>query len=122
MVKLSILIPARNEEWLGNTIDDILAHTSDETEVIAVLDGAWPVHPIKDHPRVNLIYHPVSIGQRAAINEAARVASGKYYAKMDAHVLVSEGFDQAIMKPYESGEIGMDTTTIPRLYNLHAFN
>ena len=40
---LSILIPSRNEIFLKNTIDDILAHKEGRTEVIAILDGAMPV-------------------------------------------------------------------------------
>jgi glycosyltransferase involved in cell wall biosynthesis len=36
---LSILIPARNEEFLGQTIQNILDNIEANTEVIAVLDG-----------------------------------------------------------------------------------
>jgi hypothetical protein len=42
--------------------------------------------------------------------------------KLDAHCALDEGFDVKLMKPYEDGEIGMDATTIPRMYNLHAFS
>ena len=31
--ELSIIIPARNEEFLGRTIEDILSHTSEKTEI-----------------------------------------------------------------------------------------
>ena len=39
MKDLSILIPARNEQFLKRTIDDILENIEADTEIIAVLDG-----------------------------------------------------------------------------------
>jgi hypothetical protein len=122
MSTLSVLIPARNEEWLNRTIQDVLDQMCGDTEVIAVLDGNWPLEPIPDHPRVHLVYHPVAIGQRQSVNEAARLSTAKYVMKLDAHCRVDEGFDVKLMEPYEMGEIGMDTTTIPRMLNLHVFN
>lgn len=119
---LSILIPARNEPFLLHTIQDVVSHMKGDSEVIVVLDGAWPIDPIPDHPRVHLIYHPQSIGQRAATNEAARCARGKYVMKLDAHCAVDDGFDLKLVTPYETGELTPATTTIPRMYNLHVFN
>ena len=60
--KLSVLIPSRNEIFLARTIQDLLENTSDQTEIIAVLDSAWADPAIPQHPRVNVIYLPVSIG------------------------------------------------------------
>lgn len=119
---LSLLIPARNEQWLPNTIADAIEHSSDETEVIAVLDGYWPAPPIPAHPRLTLIHLTEPIGQRAAVNLAARTSRAKYVAKFDAHCSFAAGFDQDLMAPYESGEISVDTTTVPRMYNLHVFD
>lgn len=117
MTELSVLIPARNEIFLRQTIENVLANIQGDTEVIAILDGNWPNPPIEDHPRVHLVYHPVSIGQRAATNEAARMSSAKYIMKLDAHCAVSPGFDVALMATCEP-----DWTVIPRMYNLHAFD
>ena len=50
MTDLSVLIPARNEMFLKNTIEDILTHAEGDTEIIAVLDGAWADPPLHDHP------------------------------------------------------------------------
>lgn len=122
MTDLSILIPSRNEQFLARTIQDILEHIRGDTEIVAVCDGVWPTPSVDDHPRVHLIYHPVPIGQRAATNEAARVSTAKYLMKLDAHSAVDEGFDEKLMAPYESGELAGDVTTIPRMYNLHAFD
>lgn len=115
--ELSVIIPARQEEWLGRTIADVLAHTSDATEIISVLDGAWPVEPLPSHPRVTLIHHSVSIGQRASMNEAARISKAKYICKMDAHVAVDQDFDQKLIQAYEPR-----TVVVPRLFNLHVFD
>lgn len=117
MTELSVLIPARNEEFLRNTIESVLANMQGDTEVIAVLDGAWANPPIADHPRVKLIYHSQSIGQRAATNEAARMSRAKYVLKLDAHCAVDQGFDVKLMAQCEP-----DWTVIPRMYNLHAFD
>lgn len=117
MPDLSVLIPARNEQFLRNTIEDILRNLRGDTEIIAVLDGAWADPPIADHERVTLLYHPQAVGQRAAVNEAARLSKAKYIMKADAHCSFAEGFDLQLM-----AECAPDWTVIPRMYNLHAFD
>lgn len=117
MTDLSVLIPARNEMFLNKTIENVLANIQADTEIIAVLDGYWPEVPIPQNEQVHIIHHPASIGQRAAINEAARVSTAKYIMKLDAHCAVAPGFDVALMADCEP-----DWTVIPRMYNLHAFD
>jgi cellulose synthase/poly-beta-1,6-N-acetylglucosamine synthase-like glycosyltransferase len=60
--ELSVIIPARNEEFLARTIQDILEKKRAKTEVIAVLDGKWANPPIEDNPDVTIIYLPESVG------------------------------------------------------------
>ena len=117
MSDLSVIIPARNEMFLGNTVENVLANIRADTEIIVILDGAWPDPPLQDHPRVTVIHHTESIGQRAATNEGARLSQAKYIMKLDAHCAVSEGFDVALMADCKPG-----WTMIPMLYNLHAFD
>ena len=119
---LSVLIPARNEMFLKRTIEEVLAKAEADTEIIAVADGCWPDPPIVDHPRVVLVHHTESIGQRAATNEAARISRAKYILKCDAHCAFDQGFDKKLIAPYEAGEVGPDVTTVPRMYNLHGFD
>jgi glycosyltransferase involved in cell wall biosynthesis len=114
---LSILVPARNEMFLNHTIDSILENRKGQTEVIVVLDGQWPVEPVPDHDAVSLVYHPISVGQRAATNEAARIARGKYVMKLDAHCSFGPGFDTIMMEDMEP-----HFTMVPMMYNLHAFD
>lgn len=115
--QLSILIPARNEEFLSKTIEDILANIEADTEVIAVLDGAWANPPVAQHPRVNVIYLPESIGQRAATNLACRLSKAKYIMKVDAHCAFDKGFDRILIENMKD-----DWTTVPTMRNLHAFD
>jgi glycosyltransferase involved in cell wall biosynthesis len=119
---LSILIPSRNEMFLQKTIETVLAATEADTEIIAVADGAWPDPPVKDHPRVILVHHSESIGQRAATNEAARISRARFVMKLDAHCAVDQGFDRKLIAAYDSGELAPDVTTVPAMYNLHGFD
>lgn len=120
MADVAFLIPSRNEEFLSKTIESILANIRGDSEIIAVLDGAWADPPVADHPRVTLIHRPIPIGQRAATNLAARMTSAKYVCKIDAHCSIDEGFDIKMMQA--SQEVGPDVSLIPAMNNLHAFN
>jgi len=115
---LSILIPARNEVFLKDTIEDILRNKEGNTEVIAILDGAWANPPIEDHPDVTLIYLPEAVGQRAATNLACSMSRSKYVMKLDAHCAFDKGFDRKLMETWQDDW----TTVVPAQYNLHAFN
>jgi len=114
---LSVVIPSRNEEFLQRTIDDILENAEGETDIIVALDGAWPKIPIKNNPRVVVLFFPESIGQRAATNQAVRLSKAKYIMKVDAHCAFSKGFDIKMMDKMKD-----DWTMIPVMRNLHAFN
>jgi len=118
---LSILVPARNEIFLKNTVDDILDKIQGDTEVIARLDGAWANPPIEDNDRVKLIYSSKAIGQRAAQNECARLSRAKYVMKVDAHCAFKRGFDVEMFKAFD--ELNEDNITmVPIMKNLWAFD
>ena len=115
-----MLVPSRNEMWLRRTIEDVLANSRADTEVIVVLDGAWAEPELQQHPRVTVIYHPESVGQRAAVNEAARISEARYVMKLDAHCSLAEGFDVELIRAAQS--LGDATTQIPSQKNLHVFD
>ena len=117
MTDLSIIIPARNEEFLQQTIDDILANIRGDSEIIVMLDGYWPAEGIPMHPRVHVVHHEESIGQRQTVNQGAKISEAKFIMKADAHCAFDEGFDEKLMADCE-----YDWTVIPRMYNLHAFD
>jgi len=117
MTDLSIIIPSRNEEFLTNTIDNILENIRGNTEVIAILDGYLPMFPIAQNERVNVVLLEESIGQRAATNLGAKLSSSEFIMKCDAHCAFDEGFDVKLMEDCE-----YDWTVVPAMYNLHAFD
>ena len=114
---LSVIIPAREEIFLARTIQDVLENSEADTEIIAICDAYWPDPPIQDHPRVTIIHHTDSIGQRAATNEGVRMSQAKYVMKADAHCAFGKGFDRILIEDCQH-----DWTLIPTLYNLHAFD
>ena len=133
-IMLSILIPSRNEEFLGRTIQDILENSEANTEIIAILDGYLPNPPLPKSDKVTVIYNPVSVGQRAGTNQAAKIAKGKYLMKADAHLAFDKGFDRKMLEAFkEIGETAVvqggrapitsqNVTMIPMMRNLHVFD
>lgn len=116
---LSILIPARNEMFVSNTVADILKNRRGKTEIIVGLDGQWAEPGIPDHPDVRVVYVSESLGQRAMTNLLCRLSQAKYVAKCDAHVAFSEGFDVELMNAMQGHD---DWTIVPTMKNLHAFD
>lgn len=119
MKDLSILIPSRNEMFLARTILDLIEHIEADTEIIALLDGQWADPIITQHERVNVIYVPVAVGQRAGTNLACKLAQGKYVMKIDAHCAFDQGFDRKMLEFFE--KVGDDVTGVPIMRNLWAF-
>lgn len=119
-MELSILIPARNEMFLARTIEDALQQSRADTEIIAVLDGEWANPPIPQNPKVNVFHTGKSVGMRAATNYAARLASGRYFMKVDAHCAFDEGFDLKMLEFHH--KVGDDVTSVPIMRNLWAFD
>ena len=116
-VDLSIIVPARNEMFLSRTVEDALRNIRGNTEIIVGCDGNWPDPPIEDHPKVHIIYHSQSIGQRAITNECVRLSNAKYIMKVDAHCAFDEGFDVKLM-----GDMQPDWTMVPVMRNFHIFD
>ena len=116
-MRLSVLIPSRNERYLQQTIKDLFNKAQGEIEVIAVLDGYWPDPPIEDHPNLTLIHRTDAHGMRDAINSASRIAKGKFLMKSDAHCLFGEGFDEILCSDCEDNMV-----MIPRRLSLDGEN
>jgi glycosyltransferase involved in cell wall biosynthesis len=101
--QISILIPARNEEHLQATIDDLEKHLELDYEILVGLDGYNPDPPLKDSPRVRVFRSDKSVGMRPTINRLARAARGKYLMRMDAHCSVDQGIDRKLVEVCEKG-------------------
>lgn len=115
--ELSILIPSRNEEWLSQTVDNLLANIQGDTEILVGMDGYWAEPGVADDKRVKILRVPVAIGQRAMQNRLAKMSRARYVMKLDAHCAVDKGFDVKMMEKMED-----DITMVPTMYNLHAFD
>jgi len=109
MARVTALVTARNEPWLQQTVDDLLAHAEGDLEVVVILDGYWPDPPLRDDPRVVVLHHGESKGLRASINAGAALAHGQYLMKTDAHCAFSPGFDVALADHYEEGWVSAPT-------------
>jgi hypothetical protein len=104
--ELSICLPARNEQFLLNTVQDILKNKRGKTEIIIGLDGAWADPAIPQHPDVNIVYYPEAIGQRAITDRCVSLSRAKYVCKMDAHCSIAEGWDVEMIRAMkEAGEL-----------------
>lgn len=112
MAKLTVIIPARNELYLQQTLDDLLVKATGDMEIIVILDGYWPQAPLKEDPRL-IVIHRERRGMRAAINSAVAIAKGKYLMKVDAHCMFPHGFDEVLKADCDG-----DWVVIPRRYSL----
>ncbi len=120
MRDLSIIIPARNEQFLARTIQDILENIEADTEVIVLLDGQWADPPVTAHERVSIIYVNKSIGQRAGADLACSLSTARYVMKVDAHCSFDKGFDKKMIEAFKI--TGDKVVMAPTMRNLHVFN
>ena len=111
--KVSLIIPSRNEPLLSRMVEDVFSKATGELEVIVVLDGPT-IYPLpKERPNLIFIPKPVPEGLRPAVNDAAKVASGKYILKSDAHVAFSPGFNRILQADFNDNWM-----SIPRRFDL----
>lgn len=112
---LSVIIPARNEQFLSKTVDDLIKKATGNIEVVVILDGYWPNPPLKDYPELVIVHRGSSIGMRSNTNLAARIAKGKYLMKCDGHCIFGEGFDEILQADCEENWLA-----VPSRYSLDA--
>lgn len=96
-MKLSVVIPAKNEPYLQQTVDDIESKKQADTEVLWMEDSG--------------------LGQRGTTNALVEKAQGEYIMKVDAHCMFDEGFDVKMLE-----DIDENTILAPRLLALDAEN
>lgn len=115
-MKLSVLIPSRNELFLPQTVNDVFDKAVGDIEVIVYLDGYRPNPPLEQRKNLLVIHVNRAHGMRAAINAMASVASGDYLLKCDAHCMFAPGFDHDLIAHYYED----NWIVIPRRFSLDA--
>ena len=113
---VTVIIPARHELYLQETVSDLFHKAGGEIEVIVILDGYWPAPILKDNPN-SILIHRERRGMRAAINSAVAIAKGEYLMKVDAHCMFDEGFDEKL-----KADCDVDWLVVPRRYSLDVDN
>src|SRR3990167_11290875 len=101
---LSVIIPSRNSPFLTKTIEDVLAKSVGEIEVIVNVDENPPEREVAD-PRVTYLYPGSPIGLRQAINVCVARSKGRYIMKTDDHCMFAPGFDKALRSEEHTSEL-----------------
>ena len=101
MPKVSVIIPARNEKYLAKTVEDVFFKATGEIEVVVTVDGPTSYPLPTERPNLKFVKKPVAEGLRPALRDASQIATGKYLLKLDAHTMLSEGFDETLKKSCE---------------------
>lgn len=115
---VSVIIPSRSDQWLQETVNDLLAKAEGEIEIIVVYDGRWS--RLNSDSRVIQVHHGTlfdNYGMRASINLGIRLARGDYVMKIDEQCMVDEGFDAKLVADCEDNWV-----VIPRRKRLDAEN
>lgn len=97
MSKVSIIIPSRGEkaENLNRTINSIFQNATGDFEIIIGFNGT-PYTNVPDHPKIKFLFEKENIGLKPMINKLARMATGEYIYKSDAHCAFGYGFDEIL--------------------------
>lgn len=119
---LSVVVPSRNELHLVKTINNLIknANRPNLLEIIVILDG-WDrdcceFKSVYDEffglmrtdwlgvgkPTIRVLENEKPLGQRVMINRAVKECSGSLFLKIDAHCIVSKGYDDAVWKHTDS--------------------
>lgn len=96
-MKLSVLIPSKNEPYLERTVQDVLTKSKSRVEILVY----------KDTGKEN--------GLRRGINELAKSAKGEFLMKLDAHCMVDEDFDLKLLAAHQPNWV-----QVPRRKRLNA--
>jgi hypothetical protein len=104
MSKVSVIIPSAGEQFLEQTIRDVLLKAKGDIEVIPVCDGYRPSNEelVRDE-RVKYLFKGKREGMRPAISDGVAMSTGGYIYKLDGHCLMGESFDtilKADCKPH----------------------
>jgi len=130
--RVSIVIPARNDIHVAQTVNNFLMHAKGEVDCTVFLDG-WNIESTGKIPQTTIdrlsqeldcLSHLAAkdsrikiikqleppVGQRIAINRMVREAEGEFFLKIDGHCIASEAWDVEFKKVVED-----DTLLVPAM-------
>ena len=117
MSKVSVIMPARKEPYIRETLSDLFENRAGDIEVILVLDGCEPDYAIPEYKGLRVIRNYTVNGRRSCTNMAASLATGKYIMKIDAHCSIGPEWDEILKADCDDNWI-----VIPRRYWLDVDN
>ncbi len=98
MPKISVIIPAYNEEkYIAESIESVLKQDLKNFEIILVNDNSTDNTKeiiekfVRKDSKVKLLNHKKNKGRAAAVNTGIKKAKGKYIAFLDADDLMAKG-------------------------------
>jgi len=104
-MSVTVIVPSHYCIYAAKTVEDLFEKASGDIEVIVVCDGYWPDPMIKEHKNLVIIHRDPPLGMRQGINCAAKIATGKFLMKCDDHCMFEQGFDEALQKDINEGEV-----------------
>ena len=116
---LTIVIPSLNEEWLGETLKDVLKNSNEETEIIVMLDGWIPDYELPKSKRLKVIQLKETQGQRRAQNLGVKESNAEFVMKLDSHVSMSKDFDKIMIGIMKENP---NIVLVPSFTNLWVYN
>lgn len=113
---ISVIIPARNEPYLGMTIRNVQMTTNIPIEFIVILDGETD-YSLPNYSNLTIIKQTEPQGIRVSLNKGVKASHGDYLLKLDGHCLVEEGFIETLKRDYQEEEV-----MVARRYTLDLSN
>lgn len=132
-MRLSIIIPAKNEAAVILDVVSSVRHIYEDAEIVVVDDGSTDdTRNLAEQAGARVVSHPVSLGNGAAIKAGARAATGEILVMMDGDGQhraediatltdkLAEGYDMAIGARDSGSHAGFGRLAANGLYNVFA--
>lgn len=111
-MQVSVIIPAKNEKYLDNTIQEVLTK-GDSVEVVVILDNYEPPTRIDGVKYISMT--EIGPNVRRGVSRAVHESTCPFVMKLDAHCMLDKGFDTKLIATHESNIV-----QVPRRYRLDA--